>query len=251
MTARRVVVVGASTGLGRSLGIGLAGRGARVALLARNAELLGEAAEEAGSGTLAITCDVTDADSCRNAIDTAAAGLGGIDALIVAAGMGTLGRIEEISQETWMKVLATNVVGASSITAAALAHLRTSTGTAIYLSSVSASLTSPWPGLATYTVSKAALDKLVEAWRAEHPEIGFTRLIVGECAGGEGAAGSRFTASWDAELAGELFPTWMERGLLTDKLMDIDHFVEAVHGLLSCGSSATIPTVAITPRRPI
>jgi NAD(P)-dependent dehydrogenase (short-subunit alcohol dehydrogenase family) len=251
VTARRVVVVGASTGLGRALGVGLVGRGARVALLARSEQLLQEAAAEAGADTLAITCDVTDPDSCREAIDKAAAGLGGIDALVVAAGMGTLGRIEEITPETWHRVFATNVVGASCVTAAALPHLRESTGMAMYLSSVSASLTSPWPGLATYTVTKAALDKLVDAWRAEHPEIGFTRLIVGECTGGEGANASRFGASWDPALAGEMFPTWMARGLLTDKLMDIDHFVDAVDGLLRCGSSANIPTVAITPRRPI
>ena len=35
------------------------------------------------------------------------------------------------------------------------------------------------PGLASYTVTKAALDKLVDAWRAEHHEIGFTRLVGG------------------------------------------------------------------------
>ncbi len=251
MTARRVVVVGASTGLGRCIGIGLAGRGARVALLARSEQLLSEAADEAGAGTLAIPCDVTSADSCREAIDAAAVGLGGIDAIVVAAGIGTLNRIEEITPEIWMRVFATNVIGASSITAAALPHLRQSAGMAVYLSSVSASLTSPWPGLASYTVTKAALDKLVEAWRSEHPDVGFTRLIVGECTGGEGDAGSRFTASWDPALAGELFPIWMARGLLTDKLMDVDHFVDAVEGLLRCGSSANIPTVAVTPRRPI
>lgn len=251
MSVQRVVVVGASTGLGRSIALGLAGRGAKVALLARSEGLLNEAAAEAGPDALAITCDVTNVDSCRQAIDAAAAGLGGIDAVIVAAGIGTLSRIEDVTPEIWMNVFATNVIGASSVTAAALPHLRTSNGMALYLSSMSASLTSPWPGLASYTVTKAALDKLVEAWRAEHSEIGFTRLIVGECSGGEGDAMSRFTASWNPDLAGELFPLWAARGLLTDKLMDVDHFVDVVEGLLRCGSSASIPTVAVTPRRPI
>jgi NAD(P)-dependent dehydrogenase (short-subunit alcohol dehydrogenase family) len=120
-----------------------------------------------------------------------------------------------------------------------------------FLSSVSASLTAPWPGLASYTVTKAALDKLVEAWRAEHPEVGFTRLIIGECAGGEGEGISQLTASWDMELAGELFPAWTARGLLTDKLIDVDHLVGAVDALVRFGSSASVPTLAITPRRPI
>ena len=72
-------------------------------------------------------------------------------------------------------VFDTNVMGAALVTAAAVPHLSASGGTAVYLSSVSASLTPPWPGLGAYGVSKAALDKLVEAWRVEHPDIGFTR----------------------------------------------------------------------------
>jgi NAD(P)-dependent dehydrogenase (short-subunit alcohol dehydrogenase family) len=247
----KVVVVGASTGLGRCLGIGLAQRGNDLALLARSEGLLTDAAKEAGPGTLAITCDVTDEDACRAGIEEAARGLGGIDAVVYCAGVGELRRIEDLDAATWHKVFATNVVGASLVTANALAHLKESGGMMVYFSSVSASLTAPWPGLASYTVTKAALDKLVEAWRAEHPEVGFTRLIVGECGGGEGPATSQFISSWDPELAGELFETWMARGLLTDKLMDVDHFVGAVEGILRCGRSASMPTVAVTPRRPI
>ena len=56
----RTVVVGASSGLGRCIGIGLAERGAQVALLARRKERLDAAAREAGPGASAIACDVTD-----------------------------------------------------------------------------------------------------------------------------------------------------------------------------------------------
>lgn len=194
---------------------------------------------------------MTDEASGRSAIGQAAERLGGIDAVIISAGIGELRRIEELDAATWQRVFATNVVGASLITAAALPHLKESGGMVAFLSSVSASLTAPWPGLASYTVTKAALDKLVEAWRAEHPEVGFTRLIIGECAGGEGEGISQLTASWDMELAGELFPAWTARGLLTDKLIDVDHLVGAVDALVRFGSSASVPTLAITPRRPI
>jgi NAD(P)-dependent dehydrogenase (short-subunit alcohol dehydrogenase family) len=251
MSAQRVIVVGASTGLGRCLGVGLGQRGATVALLARRESLVLDAAKEAGSGSFAVRCDVTDESSCREAIEEAAKGLGGVDAVIVAAGISELRRIEELDAAAWNRVFGTNVIGASLVTAAALPHLKASSGMIAYMSSVSASLTAPWPGLASYTVTKAALDKLVEAWRAEHPEVGFTRLIVGECGGGEGDATSQFTASWDMELAGQLFPEWTARGLLTEKLMDVDHFVSAVHGLVQSGASVSIPTIAMTPRRPI
>src|ERR1700719_1817841 len=78
----RTVVVGASSGLGRCIGVGLAQRGAQVALLARRRARIEAAAAQAGSGTVAIECDVTDEESCRSAINDAADALGGIDSLI-------------------------------------------------------------------------------------------------------------------------------------------------------------------------
>ena len=129
---------------------------------------------------------MTSTESCQSAINQAAEGLGGIDALVYAPGVGPLVRLADMDAETWRHVFDTNVIGAALVTAAAVPYLTESSGTAVYLSSVSASMTPPWPGLGAYAVSKAALDKLVEAWRAEHPTVGFTRVVVGECMGGEG-----------------------------------------------------------------
>src|SRR5687768_3399631 len=97
----KIVVVGASTGLGRCRGIGLAQRGADVALLARSHDKLVDAAKEAGPGTLAIRCDITDEASCEAGIAEAAEGLGGIDAVVVSAAMGELRRIEDLDAATW------------------------------------------------------------------------------------------------------------------------------------------------------
>ena len=246
----RAVVVGASSGLGRCLGLGLAKRGAQVALLARRHELLQDAAAEAGSGAVAISCDVTDEQSCRAAVEEAAAALGGIDAVVYATGMGVLGRIETIDADSWNRCFATNVTGAALLTAAALPHLVESAGRVAYLSSTSASVTAPWPGLAAYAVTKAALDKMVEAWRAEHPNVGFTRVVVGECAGGEGASASQFMAEMDTDLMTKLFPVWMARGLIAPSLIDVEELVGVVDGILRVGASASVPSVAVLPRQP-
>jgi NAD(P)-dependent dehydrogenase (short-subunit alcohol dehydrogenase family) len=246
----RTVVVGASSGLGRCIGIGLARRGAIVALLARRHDRLVDTAKEAGPGALAISCDVTDDTSCRDAIEQAASGLGGIDALVYATGIGPLGRLVALDADTWRRAFDTNVTGAALVTAAAIPHLSASHGVAAYLSSVSASITAPWPGLGAYVVSKAALDKLVEAWRAEHPGVGFTRVTVGDCAGGEGASMTEFNAGWDQELAAELFPVWLARNYLSGALLDVDELVRVIDSVLRCGASATIPTVAVVPRPP-
>src|SRR5256714_5136037 len=210
----RTIVIGASSGLGRCIGIGLAQRGAHVAWLARRRARLEDAAKEAGPGTLAIECDVTDEKFCRAAIADAAAGLGGIDALVYTPAIGPLARLVDTDAATWRRVFETNVTGAALVTAAALPYLTASAGKAVYLSSVSASLTPPWPGLGAYVVSKAALDKLVDAWRLEHPAIGFTRCVVGDCAGGEGDSMTGFANDWDWDLAAELHPIWQARGLI-------------------------------------
>lgn len=245
---RRVVVVGASSGIGRCIGVGLGERGSRVALLARRKDRLERAAEEAGTGSLAIECDVTSELSCRAAIDEAAAGLGGIDALVYAPAVGHLSRIEDTTFDTWQSVFATNVTGASILTAAALPHLKASSGVAMFLSSVSSSETPPWPGLASYAVSKAAMDKLVDAWRAEHPDVGFTRITVGECAGGEGEGMTGFADDWDRSLLGDLVGSWVTRGYMTGALMDVRNVVELVDHVSRTDATVCIRTAVVAPR---
>src|SRR4249919_1547886 len=233
----RTVVVGASSGLGRCIGIGLAERGAQVALLARRKERLDAAAREAGPGAWAIACDVTDDESCRSAIDEAARSLGGIDALVYTPAIGPLARLVDVDGETWRRVFDTNVTGAARITAAAVPHLEATAGTAAFLSSVSASLTPPWPGLGAYAVSKAALDKLVEAWRAEYAGVGFTRVVVGDCAGGEGDAQTQFANDWDTDLAAEFGVDWFNRKYLSGSLIDVDHLVSVIDAVLRGGAT--------------
>lgn len=120
----RTVIIGASSGLGRCLGVALAGRGEPVALLARRKDRLDDAAAEGGPSAVAIECDVTDQTSCTSAIEQAAEALEGIDALVYTSGVGILRRVEDLEAEDWARAFATNVTGAALATAAALPHLR-------------------------------------------------------------------------------------------------------------------------------
>jgi len=244
----RVVVVGASSGLGRCIAVGLARRGDQLAVLARRHDMLTQAAREAGPGTLAVACDVTDESSCARAIREAVAGLGGIDALVYTPGIGPLKRLMDTDAETWRRAFDTNVIGAALVTKEALPNLDATHGVAAYLSSVSASMTPPWPGLGAYAVSKAALDKLIEAWRAEHPQVGFTRVVVGDCAGGEGDSMTQFPADWDWDLVGEFHPIWSARNYQSGSLLDVENLVQIVHQVLHTGARASIPSVAVVPR---
>ena len=246
----RTVVVGASSGLGRCIGVALGQRGEQVALLARRKERLDEAATEAGGKAIAIACDVADETSCAAAIDEAARALGGIDALVYTPAIGPLSHIENVTAQTWRQAFDTNVIGASLVTSAALPHLAEAHGVAVYLSSVSASHTPVWPGLGAYITTKAALEKLVEVWRTEHPEVAFTRLVVGDTAGGEGPGMTEFANNWDPELAAQVAPKWLELGLSTlgGMLVDVEEIINVVHNVLTLGATASIPSVIVTPR---
>jgi NAD(P)-dependent dehydrogenase (short-subunit alcohol dehydrogenase family) len=246
----RTVVVGASSGLGRCIAVGLARRGDRVAALARRYDMLIGVANEAGSGAFAVACDVTDEESCRTAVGQAADELGGIDALVYTPAIGPLERLMDTDAETWRRVFNTNVIGAALVTKSAMPHLDAAHGVAAYLSSVSASITPPWPGLGAYAVSKAALDKLIEAWQAEHPQVGFTRVVVGDCAGGEGDSMTQFPMDWDWELAAELYPIWSARNYLAGSLLDVETLVTIVHQVVHAGADASIPSVTVVPRPP-
>jgi NAD(P)-dependent dehydrogenase (short-subunit alcohol dehydrogenase family) len=239
----RTVVVGASSGLGRCIGVGLARRGDQVALLARRRERIEAAAKEAGPGAIAVECDVTDEASARSAIGAAADALGGIDNLVYTPAIGPLVRMVDTGADTWRRVFDTNVIGAALVTAAAVPHLTESAGKVVYLASDAGTFGPPWPGLGAYGVSKAALERLVEAWRAEHPDIGFTNLIVGECAGGEGDAQTGINADWDMDLAMKAVPLWASRGCMPGKLMPVEDLIDVVHTILRTDASTSMPLV--------
>jgi NAD(P)-dependent dehydrogenase (short-subunit alcohol dehydrogenase family) len=239
----RTVVIGASSGLGRCIGVGLAQRGAHVALLARRRKRLDAAVRDAGPKAVAIECDVTDESSVRSAVDAAADALGGIDSLVYTPAIGPLVPLADTDAATWRRIFETNVTGAALATAAALPHLSASGGKAVYLSSDTGTFGPPWPGLGAYGVSKAALERLVEAWRAEHPNIGFTCLIVGECGGGEGDAQTGMTTGWDQELAMKAVPLWVSRGCMPGQLMPVEDLVEIVRTILGTATSTSMPVV--------
>ncbi len=244
----KLIVLGASSGLGRCLGIALAQAENDVALLARREDRLAGTVAEAGPTSFAVGCDVTDEDSCSKAIGTAVERLGGLDGIIYTVGIGPMGPIGDIDAATWRKAFDTNVVGAAIATSAALPHLQASGGHAIYLSSISASDSKPWPGLGAYLTSKAALDKLIDAYRVEHPAINFTRIVMGDCAGGPGDSVTGFADAWDPELAMEMVTLWVNRGLVAGQLVPVEELVRAVDFVLASETVTSIPTMVVTPK---
>lgn len=248
---KKVVVVGASTGLGRCIGLGLAKRGHDVTLMARRREKLADAVT-GGEGSLsAVACDAADRRSCGEAFDAAAEQMGGIDTVVYAAAVGPLTALTDATPEEWMTTFATNVVGANNVTQAALPHLDRASGHVLYMSTTGASYTPPWPGLAVYQTTKAALNHLVEAWRAEVPGVNFMRVTIGECTGGEGDAQTQFNVGWDMSLMGEFAPSWIDRAYMNLGFIDVEHLVDVFESVVRSGPSLQMPSLTIIPRPPL
>ncbi|HSS10600.1 MAG TPA: SDR family oxidoreductase [Acidimicrobiales bacterium] len=245
LDGKRVLVIGASSGLGYAIAMATAKEGARVALSARRTDLIETAAKQAGNDAVALTGDVSDGDACAELVRGAVEALGGLDAFVYAPALGTLSRLIDADAQMWHDVFAINVIGAAQVTRAALPHLTASDGVALYISSVSGTLTPPWPGLGLYLVSKAALERMVSAWRIEHPEVRFGCLVVGP-AGSSPEAPSEFGRTWDMKLAAEMMPTWAQRGLMTGAVISpVDVCNQVINMLIT---NATLSTVVLEPR---
>jgi NAD(P)-dependent dehydrogenase (short-subunit alcohol dehydrogenase family) len=207
----RVLVVGASSGIGREVAVQLGAGGARVVLAARRADRLAEAVAAVtggGGDARSVVCDVRDPAQCDAVVASAVEHLGGLDAVVYATAVDPLVRLVDTDLERWRQVYETNVFGASLVTRAALAPLTESGGRMVYISATSVGR--PLPGMGAYETSKAALDELVRAWRGEHPEIGFSNVAVGN------TLGTEVHQTWDRDLLMELAPVWESRGYVHD-----------------------------------
>lgn len=234
---RRVIVVGASRGIGATIALRLAHGGARVAFAGRSTDLLTAAAAQYPDRTVAIGCDVRDPDACVAAIGEAAEALGGLDALVYATGVTRFGEMAETTADDWRVLFDTNVIGAALVTSAALPHLAAAAGNAIYLSSHTAAQQPPWTGIGPYICSKVALERMVQCWQQENPLVAFTAIAVGPTVSSvreRQPDGARFGAEW------------MRRGLFSGRQLDGEEHAAMVAHILT--SPARIETVTIVPR---
>jgi len=195
---RRVAITGASRGLGRRMAQDLIEAGAKVALLARPSDDLRDAAAALGERALAVPVDVTSLASVEAAINQAAEGLGGLDALVNNAALYHPLKVDVSPAELIERHVTTNLLGAIWCVRAALPHLRAAGGGDIVnVSSVAAR--TPRKFLAVYGATKAGLETLSLGLRVElkGEPIRITVLRIGSMAGGTGGGG------WDADLRAE------------------------------------------------
>lgn len=163
------LVTGAASGIGAATAQRLAAEGAALALCDLREQPL---REFAGSLALAperlffAAVDVADGAALGNFVDAAAAHFGRLDVLVNNAGQGAFGHVDELTPETWHRVMSVNVDSVFFASRAAIPHLRRSGGNIVNLGSISGMFADP--GLAAYTASKAAVINLTSGMALDH-----------------------------------------------------------------------------------
>jgi NAD(P)-dependent dehydrogenase (short-subunit alcohol dehydrogenase family) len=163
--SRIALLTGAGSGIGRASAIALAEAGFTVVLAGRRLELIEAAASEAGSGAVAVACDVRDAASIARLFAEVDARFGRLDLLFNNAGISAPGvALEEISFEEWTAVVETNLTGAFLCTQEAFRLMKRQSprgGRIINNGSISAMV--PRPNSAPYTATKHAISGLTKS----------------------------------------------------------------------------------------
>lgn len=242
MNGRQVLVVGATSGIGLATARALASEGARVALSARRVERLDAEVAALGAQHIAVPCDVRDAEACKRAVAQAVDGLGGLTDFVYTAGSATLSNVADATSEQWRQAFEINVVGPSLLTSAALPHLAKSRGRALYVSTVASEDRPPRRGLALYSATKAALNRLIESWQEEERAVGFTRVTIGD------THGTEMAKDWDPAATGEIVREWVAKGFLYGRTMAPEDV--ALHLVDLLALRETVPFSSLIPRYP-
>jgi NADP-dependent 3-hydroxy acid dehydrogenase YdfG len=236
----RLLVVGASSGIGHAVALSAAERGAKVAVAARRIDLLTDLADTVGGS--AYELDVEDNAAISRTVDAAASGLGGLDAVVFTSTVVPFALIEDTDLVTWIHAYSVNAVGANNVLRAALPHLPED---GVVLIASSNDVGRPRAGAAAYGASKAALDEILHSWRSEHPDLSLIRVGMGPTQDTEILRGA------DRDLLKQLMQTWTEHGQLPARmstLRDVANTLVSLVTLARANPTVVPEVVQLAPR---
>ena len=168
---KRALVTGAAGGIGRATAERLASEGARVALVDVDADGLATAAAAAGADALALQADVRDEEAVRDAVERAAATLGGLDVVVPNAAIQLVGsddRADRLERAVWQETVDVNLTGAFLTAKHGARALLASGGGAVVCIASPAGTHGIARGLQAYSASKAGMVGLVRAMAADY-----------------------------------------------------------------------------------
>lgn len=175
-----VVVVGASSGIGRASAVALARRGDTVVLAARSPEALAEAAAQCRTGSgevLVVPTDVTDPAAVDSLLVTAAERFGRVDAVVHSAGVVAYGHFADIPADVFDRVVTTNLTGTANVARSALAQFAVQRGGHLVLvGSVLGQIVTPY--MSPYIASKWGMHGLARALQVEARRLPGVRVAL-------------------------------------------------------------------------
>jgi NAD(P)-dependent dehydrogenase (short-subunit alcohol dehydrogenase family) len=176
VSGKRVVLTGASRGLGELIAHGFSRAGARVALVARTERDLKEVADSLPGPVLQFSGDVRDADFNAGVADQTASAWGGVDVWICNAGISPIvaGPLDT-DPELWREIIDVNLTGAF-LGARAAARVMGEGGRLIFTGSVLGER--PARGLSAYSASKAGLVGMAKALALDLAPSGITVNVI-------------------------------------------------------------------------
>ncbi|AXQ31148.1 SDR family NAD(P)-dependent oxidoreductase [Solimonas sp. K1W22B-7] len=165
ISGKTIFITGAARGIGAAAARRLHQRGARVALVGLEPELLRELADELGTGAAWFEADVTDAEAMARAVAGTVDKFGGIDVVIANAGVLHIGSVAESLPHQFERTLDVNLMGVWRTLRATLPQVIARQGYILNVASVAALGHGPLMG--AYAASKAAVDALSDSLRIE------------------------------------------------------------------------------------
>lgn len=232
------LVTGGSRGIGRGIALTLARRGWGVTLAARGAQALDECRQELialGGATLAIPGDISDEGHVTSLIERHVDAFAGLDALVLAAGVGSAGPLVGYPARRLDLQINVNFRGPFLMTAAALPSLRAtaqrnSTGVARVIALSSLEGLHPESGLGAYGATKAALLSLVNSINTEERANGVTATAI--------APGYVDTEMSD----------WISDVIPKSSMISVDDINRCVEFILDLSPQTVIPQIVLTRR---
>jgi short-subunit dehydrogenase len=176
----RILITGASQGIGKALAEAAAQQGAQVLAAARSQPLLRELADGVkaqGFALETVQADITSAADRQRMVEAAVRCFGGLDILVNNAGIGATGQLSDASPERLRQIMEVNFFGLTETTRACLPLLRQGNRPAVVnISSIAGKR--GIPARSEYSASKFAVQGFSEALRPELAKDGIDVLVV-------------------------------------------------------------------------